>query len=126
MSQLKLFLLLLSLFFPQTLISSEKTVLYTVDMTKLLKSSDFGQNIISRNNLARQQLQTENDKLEKKLLAEEKILSQLRTELSADEFRPKALAFDEKVTKIRAEQGEKEKDLNIKARKEETDFRARV
>ena len=122
MSQLKLFLLLLSLFFPQTLISSEKTVLYTVDMTKLLKSSDFGKNIISRNNLARQQLQTENDKLEKKLLAEEKILSQLRTELSADEFRPKALAFDEKVTKIRAEQGEKEKDLNIKARKEETDF----
>ena len=76
MSQLKLFLLLLSLFFPQTLISSEKTVLYTVDMTKLLKSSDFGQDIISRNNLARQQLQTENDKLEKKLLAEEKILSQ--------------------------------------------------
>ena len=122
MSQLKIFLLLISLFFPQTLFSTEKTVLYTVDMTKLLKSSDFGKNIISRNNLARQQLQTENDKLERKLLAEEKILSQLRTELSADEFHPKALAFDEKVTRIRAEQGEKEKDLNIKARKEETDF----
>ena len=122
MSQLKIFLLLLSLFFPQTLFSTEKTVLYTVDMTKLLKSSDFGKNIISRNNLARQQLQTENDKLERKLLAEEKILSQLRKELSADEFHLKALAFDEKVTRIRAEQGEKEKDLNIKARKEETDF----
>ena len=98
MSQLKIFLLLLSLFFPQTLFSIEKTVLYTVDMTKLLKSSDFGKNIISRNNLARQQLQTENDKLERKLLAEEKILSQLRTELSTDDFHPKELDFDEKVT----------------------------
>ena len=46
----------------------------------------------------RQSLQNENDALEAELLLEEKDLSELRSSLSADEFRPKALAFDQKVT----------------------------
>ena len=55
-----------------------------------------------------------------------KILSELRKNFLLDEFRPKALEFDKKSYIIRAEQGEKEKFLNKKVRKEETDFFKRI
>ena len=61
------------------------------------------------NNSSRQALQTENEALEAELLLEEKELSELRRTLPADDFRPKAIAFDKKVTIIRSEQAEKEK-----------------
>ena len=61
-------------FSAQPLLAAEKSELFTVDMTKLLRSSDFGKNIIAANNIARQKLQNENEELEKKLLLEEKEL----------------------------------------------------
>ena len=99
--------------------------LFTVDLTKLLRSSEFGKNIMTANNNARQKLQNENEDLEKKLLLEEK-LSQLRKTLPIDEFRPKALDFDRKVEIIRKEQGKKEENLIKQARKEEADFFKRI
>lgn len=121
MTSLKIALFLLCLLF-QPLLAEEKSVLFTVDMSKLLRSSDFGKNIIANNNAARQNLQNENNDLEEKLLIEEKELSELRKTLSIDEFRPKALEFDKKVTIIRKSQREKEENLNKKVRREETDF----
>ena len=121
MTSLKITLILLCLLF-QPLLAEEKSVLFTVDMSKLLRSSDFGKNIIAVNNAARQNLQNENNNLEEKLLIEEKELSELRKTISIDEFRPKALEFDKKVTIIRKGQREKEENLNKKVRKEETDF----
>ena len=121
MTSLKIALILLCLLF-QPLLAEEKSVLFTVDMSKLLRSSDFGKNIIANNNAARQNLQNENNDLEEKLLIEEKELSELRKILSIDEFRPKALEFDKKVTIIRKGQREKEENLNKKVRREETDF----
>ena len=121
----KLVIFLLSLA-AQSLLAAEKSDLLTVDMTKLLKSSEFGKNIIAANNIARKKLQNENEELEKKLLLEEKELSELRKTLSIEEFRPKALEFDKKVTIIRAEQGKKEEFLNKKVRKEESDFFKRI
>ena len=82
----------------------------------------FGKNIIAVNNAARQNLQNENNNLEEKLLIEEKELSELRKTISIDEFRPKALEFDKKVTIIRKGQREKEENLNKKVRREESDF----
>ena len=82
--------------------------------------------IISNNNKARQELQNENEELESKLLSEEKELSEQRKILSLDEFRPKALEFDKKVSIIRTEQGEKEENLKNKARKEESEFYKRI
>ena len=90
---------------------SEKSSFYTVDMNTLLKQTVVGKKLISDNNSLRQALQNENDALEAELLLEEKDLSELRSSLSADEFRPKALAFDQKVTIIRLEQAKKEEDL---------------
>ena len=121
MTSLKIALILLCLLF-QPLLAEEKSVLFTVDMSQLLRSSDFGKNIIANNNAARQNLQNENNNLEEKLLIEEKELSELRKTISIDEFRPKALEFDKKVTIIRKGQREKEENLNKKVRREETDF----
>ena len=125
MTHLKIFVFLLSLL-AQPLLASGTSGLFTVDMSKLFRSSEFGKNIISSNNQARQKLQNENEKLEAELLSEERILSEQRKILSVDEFRPKALEFDEKVSIIRTEQGEKEKFLKNKARKEESEFYKRI
>ena len=121
MTHFKIVLFLLCLLF-QPLLAEEKSVLFTVDMSKLLRSSDYGKNIIAVNNAARQNLQNENNNLEEKLLIEEKELSELRKTISIDEFRPKALEFDKKVTIIRKGQREKEENLNKKVRREESDF----
>ena len=118
--------IILSILVSQSLSAAEKSGVFTVDMTKLLRSSEFGKNIIAANNIARKKLQSENEELEKKLLLEEKELSELRKTLSVEEFRPKALEFDKRVSTIRAEQGKKEEILNKKVRKEETDFFKRI
>ena len=125
MKYFKVFIFLFTLV-AQPLSAAEKSELFTVDMTKLLRSSEFGKNIIAANNIARKKLQSENEELEKKLLLEEKELSELRKTLSVAEFRPKALEFDKRVSIIRAEQGKKEEILNKKVRKEETDFFKRI
>ena len=56
------------------------------------------------------------------LLLEEKALSDLRKELSVDDFRVKAIEFDKKVTIIRAEQSKKEDILVNNIRQEEANF----
>ncbi len=125
MTYFRIFVFLLSLV-SQPLLASEISGLFTVDMNKLFRSSEFGKNVILTNNKARQELQNENEELESKLLLEEKELSKQRQILSLDEFRPKALEFDKKVSIIRTEQGEKEERLKNKARKEESEFYKRI
>ena len=118
----KLILTFILVSFSGPVLGSEKTSFYTVDMNKLLKQTIVGKKLISDNNSLRQSLQNENDALEAELLLEEKDLSELRRSLSADEFRPKALAFDQKVTIIRLEQAQKEENLLRNIRKKESDF----
>ena len=50
MKNLQIFLFLLSLL-AQPLLGSEKSSVFTVDMGKLFRSSDFGRKIISTNNI---------------------------------------------------------------------------
>ena len=125
MTYLKIFLLFLSLV-AQPLLGSEQSGLFTVDMNKLFRSSDFGKKIISANNKARLELQNENEELESKLLSEEKELSEQRKILSLEDFQPKALEFDKKVSIIRRQQNEKEENLKNKARKQESEFYKRI
>ena len=61
----------------QPLLGSEKSSLFTVDMSKLFRSSHFGKRIVLANNKARQELQDENEELEAELLLEEKELSEI-------------------------------------------------
>ena len=121
----RIFVFLLTLT-AQPLLGSEKSSLFTVDMAKLFRSSDFGKNIVLANNKARQKLQNENEDLESQFLLEEKELSEQRKILSVDEFRPKALEFDKKVSIIRKEQSKKEENLKNKARKQETEFYKKI
>jgi len=104
------------------LIGAESSNVFTIDMSKLLRFSDFGKKISLEKNIAFQKLQSENKKLEAELLLEEKELSKLRKVLSPEEFRPKALEFDEKVSLIRTDQANKEEDLKNNARKKESEF----
>ena len=91
-------------------------------MSKLLKQTQIGKKIIAEDNIARQNLQSENEELEENLLLEEKELSDLRKTLTLDDFRLKAQDFDKKVTIIRKEQGQKEQLLIAENRKNENDF----
>jgi len=118
----KLLLTIILFSYSGPVVGSEKSSFYTVDMNTLLKQTVVGKKLISDNNSLRQALQNENDALEAELLLEEKDLSELRSSLSADEFRPKALAFDQKVTIIRLEQAKKEEDLLRSIRKKESAF----
>ena len=125
MTYFKIFLLFL-IVVAQPLLGSEQSGLFTVDMNKLFRSSDFGKKIISANNKARLELQNENEELESELLSEEKELSEQRKILSLEDFQPKALEFDKKVSIIRTEQSAKEENLKNKARKQESEFYKRI
>ena len=68
------FILALFLFsFAAQLLSEEKSYIYTVDLNKLLRSTDFGKNITYLSNNERKILQEENEALEEELLNEEKM-----------------------------------------------------
>ena len=117
---------LIFLLLAQPLNGKDKSIIFTVDMNKLLKLSSIGKDIVYRNNLARLSLQKENDALEAELLLEEKALSDLRKELSANDFRAKAIEFDKKVIIIRSEQSKKEDILVDNIRKEEAEFYKKI
>lgn len=108
------------------MLSEAITTVYTIDMSKLLKQTLIGKKIIAEDNIARQNLQSENDELEENLLFEEKELSDMRKTLTLDEFRIKAQEFDKKVTIIRTEQGQKEQYLIAENRKNENDFLKKI
>ena len=118
----RLLILIFVFTFPLSLFSEVKTAVYTIDMSKLIKQTKIGKKIILEDNISRQKLQSENEKLEAELLLEEKELSEIRETLTADEFRLKAQEFDKKVTIIRTEQGQKEQDLIVENRKNESEF----
>ena len=118
----RLLILIFVFTFPLSLFSEVKTAVYTLDMSKLIKQTKIGKKIILEDNISRQKLQSENEKLEAELLLEEKELSEIRETLTADEFRLKAQEFDKKVTIIRTEQGQKEQDLIVENRKNESEF----
>ena len=96
----RLLILIFVFTFPLSLFSEVKTAVYTIDMSKLIKQTQIGKKIILEDNISRQKLQSENEKLEAQLLLEEKELSEIRETLTADEFRLKAQEFDKKVTII--------------------------
>ena len=118
----RLLILIFVFTFPLSLFSEVKTAVYTIDMSKLIKQTKIGKKIILEDNISRQKLQSENEKLEAELLLEEKELSEIRETLTANEFRLKAQEFDKKVTIIRTEQGQKEQDLIVENRKNESEF----
>ena len=81
------------------------------DGERLLAESELGRTLNAEVEEAARRLAEENRRIEADLLAEERALTARRAELTPEEFRPLAQAFDEKVQRLRGEQDEKERAL---------------
>lgn len=83
----------------------------TVDQDRLFNGSQYGQSIVAQLEERGVALAAENRRIEAELAAEEQELTDLRDSLPSEEFRARAVAFDEKVVAIRATQDEKTSEL---------------
>lgn len=75
-----------------------------IDSERLYRESAFGQRLEQDLEARGQALAAEFRKIEEALKAEEQDLTQTRATMTADEFRPLAIAFDEKVQSVRQSQ----------------------
>ena len=83
----------------------------TIDADRLLAESAFGRGIAAEVEAAVRELTEENRRIEAELLAEERMLTDRRSQVPPEQFRVMAEAFDDKVGRLRAEQDEKERAL---------------
>ena len=83
----------------------------TIDVDRVFSSTITGQRISAAISTSVAELSAENRRIEGELAAEELALTETRKTMSAEEFKPLADAFDQKVQKIRAEQEAKERRL---------------
>lgn len=83
----------------------------TINQQRFFEESDFGKASLATLEAEARELQIEIRKVEADLEIEERLLTQRRTSLSPADFQPIAREFDEKVEKIRAAWGQKDKDL---------------
>lgn len=84
----------------------------TIDSQTLFAKSAFGQRIQSEFEEAGRALEAENQQIYRDLEAEEKALTEKRRNMTPEEFRPLADAFDRKVLEIRQAQEAKGRNLN--------------
>ncbi len=89
-----------------------RSPILTVDRDRLYQASAFGQRVAQELEARGALLSSENRQIELELEQEEKVLTQQRETLSAEEFRDLADAFDAKVTQTRQAQSAKNLELN--------------
>lgn len=82
-----------------------------LDREQLFLQSMFGQRVAQEIETATRALTEENSRIDAALLIEEQQLTQQRKELSPEEFRELANAFDQKVVSIRQAQDAKSREL---------------
>jgi len=88
-----------------------QTSILTLNQQRLFEESAFGKDSLLRLEADSRTLQAEIRKIESDLEIEERMLTERRATLSPAEFMPVAAAFDDKVEKIRAAWGAKDRDL---------------
>jgi len=84
----------------------------TIDSERLFLSSDFGKRIVREIEEKGNELVLENRQIEAELEEAEKDLTDRRTGMTAEAFRPLADAFDTRVQETRQEQALKSRNLN--------------
>ncbi|MEP3688203.1 MAG: OmpH family outer membrane protein [Sulfitobacter dubius] len=84
----------------------------TIDSERLFRESAFGSRVSREIEAQSEQLATENREIEAELEAEERELTEKRTQMTPAAFRVLADAFDEKVQRTRAEQASKNRALS--------------
>jgi len=95
---------------PQTVVVLQSAIL-TIDPDRLFAASLYGQKALADIRADSILLAAENREIEAALSDEELELTQMRTTLSPEEFRPLADAFDEKAQRIRVEQTSKANEI---------------
>jgi len=97
-----------------------------LDTELLFEESEFGQQMIADYNEAREALIARNREIEAELTAEEQALTDKRDEVSAEEFRELADAFDEKVQGFRERTERKARDLERNRERAPVEFMRRI
>jgi Skp family chaperone for outer membrane proteins len=82
-----------------------------LDDEQLFRQSQFGQRVAQEVEAASRALESENERLLQELTAREAELTALRTEMSVEEFRAAATAFDIQAEAVRQSQAEKRQRL---------------
>jgi len=82
-----------------------------LDEERLLRESQLGQKILADIRAAEQVLEEENQRLSDQLAEEERNLTDARRQLSPEEFRTRADAFDLRVEAIRTERNQRSLEL---------------
>lgn len=88
------------------------TPILTIDNERLFLSSDFGRRVAREIEMNGNELATENRQIEAELAQEEQDLTDRRSSMSPEKFRPLADAFDERVQESRQAQAAKSRNLN--------------
>lgn len=84
----------------------------TIDSERIFVESDFGRRVAEQIEAQSTALATENRQIEAALETEERELTEKRAEMSPEDFRELANAFDEKVQEIRRAQADKGRAIN--------------
>jgi len=98
----------------------------TVDLERIARESDYGQRMAAELQADTVILQSEFNRIEAELIAEEQSLVIKRDTLSSDEFKKLSQAFDEKVVSLRAEQAEKQTTLQARQVDEQREILQRI
>jgi Skp family chaperone for outer membrane proteins len=93
-----------------------------IEQERLFLQTRYGKAMQASTDTARKALQAENQRLEADLEAEERKLTDQRPTMPADQFRPLAEAFDEKVKGIRQAQDTKARELARRAEEDRARF----
>lgn len=100
-----------------------RTPILVIDFEELFRESDFGQDIQQELDERRRMLAEEIAAIDAELSKEERDLTARRSDLSPEEFRTLADAFDDKVQRLRTEQDEKARALTRLQSDEQLRFR---
>lgn len=96
--------------------------LLVVDQEDIFLKSAFGRRIRTELEEASRALSAENRQLEAELTAEERRLTERRSEIPTEDFRREATEFDAKVVRIRTEREARGRDLNRRVEQERKRF----
>lgn len=94
----------------------------TINQQRLFEESAFGKSSLDKLEAEARGLQAEIRKIESDLEIEERMLTERRANLAPDDFQPMARAFDDKVEKIRAAWGAKDRDLKRQREQDQQKF----
>ncbi len=97
-----------------------------LEQDRVFKNSAFGKEVIALNEAEDSELRTEGQRLDRQFEQEEQALTEQRVQLTPEEFRVLADAFDEKVVATRRAQEERGTALVQRAERRQREFLRRI